>query len=72
MVGLGAVNDHFKRGRSDLNAQAINSAQEKDLSKLDMTAIDAHTLRVVLANPTPWFLALRLASIDEESRYADR
>jgi oligopeptide transport system substrate-binding protein len=41
-----------------LNAQAISTGHEKDLSKLGVVAIDAHTLRITLAQPTPWFLML--------------
>jgi len=41
-----------------LNAEQINKGQEKDLSKLGVTAVDDHTLKIVLAKPTPYLLGL--------------
>ncbi|HVJ53174.1 MAG TPA: peptide ABC transporter substrate-binding protein [Aliidongia sp.] len=41
-----------------LNAQEISKGQEKDPTKLGIAALDAHTLRITLAQPTPWLLAL--------------
>jgi oligopeptide transport system substrate-binding protein len=40
------------------NAQAIREGTEKDLSKLGVTAVDDHTLKMVLAKPTPYVLSV--------------
>ncbi len=40
------------------NAEAINMGKEKDLTQLGARALDAHTLRVELIGPTPFFLDL--------------
>ena len=39
-------------------AEAINAGIEKDPSRLGVAALDPLTLRITLAQPTPWFLAL--------------
>ncbi|HVJ53173.1 MAG TPA: peptide ABC transporter substrate-binding protein [Aliidongia sp.] len=41
---------------SILNAQEISDGREKDLTKLGVSALDAHTFRITLAKPTPWLL----------------
>jgi len=41
-----------------LNAGDISARREKDLTKLGVTALDPHTLRITLVQATPWFLAL--------------
>jgi oligopeptide transport system substrate-binding protein len=41
-----------------LRAAEISAGQEKDLSRLGVTAPDSQTLQITLAQPTPWFLAL--------------
>ncbi|HUR45026.1 MAG TPA: peptide ABC transporter substrate-binding protein [Candidatus Saccharimonadales bacterium] len=40
------------------NAEAINTGKIKDLTQLAVQALDAHTLRVELIEPTPFFLDL--------------
>ncbi len=40
------------------NAEAIAKGKEKDLSKFGAKAIDAHTLKVELEKPCPYFLSL--------------
>lgn len=40
------------------NAEAINKGEIKDLTKLGVEAIDDHTLKVELENPTPYFLGM--------------
>jgi oligopeptide transport system substrate-binding protein len=41
-----------------LYAEEISSGREKDLPKLGVLALDPHTLRFTLTQPTPWFPAL--------------
>ncbi len=41
-----------------LNADEINSGKEKDLTKLGVEAVDAHTVKVTLKAPTPYLLGL--------------
>jgi len=41
-----------------LDAGDINARRETDLTKLGVTALDPHTLRITLVQATPWFLAL--------------
>ena len=38
------------------NAEAINSGDETDFSKLGIKAVDDHTLEITLKEPTPYFL----------------
>ena len=46
------------------NAVAIRQGDEKDITKLGVTAVDDHTLQITLAHPTPYFLGLlRHASV---------
>ncbi|HVI87993.1 MAG TPA: peptide ABC transporter substrate-binding protein [Dongiaceae bacterium] len=40
------------------NAEDIREGKEKDLSKLGMTAVDDHTLKIELAKPTPYLLSM--------------
>lgn len=41
-----------------VNAKAIADGNEKDVSKLGVKALDAHTLQITLENSTPYFLGL--------------